>query len=139
MILLISDFHKHKKNVLALIKKYQPTFTICCGDGEVNEDFYFENNIISVLGNCDNNDFPLAKIIEIYGKKAIITHGHLFNVCFDLERLYLMAKENDCEYVFYGHTHVQSIVSHDNITFVNPGSMIDNKYAIILEDEIILK
>ena len=53
MILVISDYHKNEDKVLSLIKKYNPEYILCCGDGESEDDFYKNNNIISVKGNCD--------------------------------------------------------------------------------------
>ena len=131
MILIISDYHKREDLVIDLIKKYTPTYTICCGDGESDLSFYEENNIISVKGNCDLPNLPHVKILEIEGRKILVTHGHLYNVHFDIFKLYLLAKENDCEYVLFGHTHIQMIEEYEGKTFINPGALKDGNYAII--------
>ena len=68
-----------------------------------------------------------------------MTHGHLYNVIFGMDRLYYLAKENNCNLVLYGHTHIQKMEEHDGIIFLNPGSVLDNNYAIVLEDKIFLK
>ena len=65
MILVISDYHKNEEAVLALIKKYNPDHILCCGDGESEDKFYLENNIISVKGNCDFANLELVKVVEI--------------------------------------------------------------------------
>lgn len=131
MILIISDYHKREDLVVDLIKKYNPTYTICCGDGESDLSFYEENNIISVKGNCDLANLPHVKILEIEGRKILVTHGHLYNVHFDIFKLYLLAKENDCECVLFGHTHIQMIEEYEGKTFINPGALKDGNYAII--------
>ena len=72
MILIISDYHKKEKAVLDLIDKYHPCYILCCGDGESNIEFYEDNNIISVAGNCDYANLPLVKNIEIENMKIFI-------------------------------------------------------------------
>ena len=34
---------------------------------------------------------------------------------------------------------IQKMEEHDGIIFLNPGSVLDNNYAIVLEDKIVLK
>lgn len=139
MILIISDYHKREDKVLELIRKYNPTHTICCGDGESDEEFYTKNNIISVKGNCDYINLPLLSVIEIEGKRILVTHGHLYNVHFDIFKLYMLAKENNANYVLYGHTHNQMVEEYEGITFINPGALKDGNYALLDNFNIILR
>lgn len=138
MILVISDYHKKEEAVLSLIEKYNPDYVLCCGDGESEEAFYKKNNIIGVKGNCDYINLPLVKVVDIEGKKILLTHGHLYDVYFDIYKLYLLAKENNVNYVCYGHTHVQDMEEYEGIIFINPGALKDGNYALIKNDEIIL-
>ena len=139
MILIISDYHKQEEKVLELINKYNPSHIFCCGDGESEEEFYQVNNIISVRGNCDYINLPLVRVIEIEGRKILMTHGHLHNVHFDIFKLYLLAVENGVSYVLYGHTHNQILEEYEGITFINPGALKDGSYALIDNWNIILK
>lgn len=139
MILIFSDYHKNEKAVLDLIEKYKPQYILCCGDGESDDSFYLDNNIISVKGNCDYANLPAIKLLEIGDMKIVMTHGHYYNVYFDTFKLYLLAKEHQRNYVLYGHTHEQIIDEYEGITFINPGALKDGHYAIINGDEIILK
>ena len=139
MILIVSDYHKKEAEVLSLIKKYNPKYTLCCGDGESHDEFYLKNEIISVKGNCDYANLPLVKVIEIKGKKFLLTHGHLYDVYFDIFKLYLLAKEHNADYVLYGHTHMQLLEEYEGVTFINPGALKEGNYALIDENEIILK
>lgn len=139
MILIISDYHKNEEAVLNLKNTYKPQYTLCCGDGESDDSFYLENEIISVKGNCDYANLPLVKIVEIKEKKFLLVHGHLHDVYFDIFKLYLLAKENNAEYVLYGHTHQQYLEEYQGVTFINPGALKDGNYALINENEIILK
>ena len=139
MILVISDYHKRENAVLDLINQYRPDYTLCLGDGESEEGFYKENNIISVKGNCDYTNLPLIKVIEIDGMRILMTHGHLHNVYFDIFKLYLLAKEQNATHVLYGHTHMPIIEDYEGVIFVNPGALKDGNYAIIDNNEIVLK
>lgn len=139
MILVISDYHKREKAVIDLIKEHNPTYILCCGDGESEMNFYKENNIISVRGNCDYVNLPLSQILNIENKKILMTHGHLYDVHFDIFKLYLLAKESEVDYVLYGHTHQQLLLEYEGIKFINPGALKDGQFALIVEDKIIMK
>lgn len=139
MILIISDYHKHERRVLELIEKYNPEYTLCCGDGESKDSFYQENNIISVKGNCDLANLELVKLIDIDEYKIVMVHGHNHNVYFDTYKLYLLAKEHGRNMVLYGHTHIAEIDEYDGVTIINPGALKEGNYAIINEGKIELK
>ena len=139
MILIISDYHKREDKVLDLIAKYNPTHILCCGDGESEDEFYTKNNIISVKGNCDYANLPLVEIVEVEGKRILMTHGHLYNVYFDIFKLYMLAKEHSATYVLFGHTHNQMVEEYEDITFINPGALKDDNYALLDNFNVILK
>lgn len=80
--------------------------------------------IISVRDNCDVSS-PAEEDVFLnspYGK-ILFTHGHTHRVKSGILDLALFAKERDCRYVFYGHTHVAAEDEHDGISLVNPGSL----------------
>ena len=139
MILVISDYHKQEEKVLNLISTINPTHIICCGDGESEMEFYTKNNIISVKGNCDYIDLPLLTMIEIEGKRILVTHGHWYNVYFDTFKLYMLGKEKGADVVLYGHTHNQMVEEYDGITFINPGALKDDNYALLDNFNVILR
>lgn len=139
MILVISDYHRHENDVLRMIDRHCPDVILCAGDGESNDEFYVENKIKSVAGNCDFARLPNVRIEEVGHYRILLTHGHLYNVIFGIDRLYYLAKENNCNLVIYGHTHIQKCEEYDGITFLNPGSVLDYNYALIDEEKIILK
>ena len=139
MILIISDYHKKENKVLDLIKEHTPNLILCLGDGESDDKFYLDNNIISVKGNCDYANLPLVKVHEYKGKRFLMVHGHLHNVYFDVFKLYLLALEHNVDYVLYGHTHIQQVEEYEGITFVNPGALKEDKYILFKDEEFILK
>ncbi|AIS51803.1 phosphoesterase [Thermoanaerobacter kivui] len=76
-----------------------------------------------VKGNCD---FPtkdeLEKIIEIEGKKILLTHGHRYYVKYEYQTILEKGRELGVDAVFFGHTHIPMISRHQDILLLNPGS-----------------
>lgn len=138
MILIISDYHHRENKVLDLIEKYHPDRIFCLGDSESEMWFLDQNNILAVKGNCDYIDLPINRIIEVDGKRFLLTHGHQYGVRFSLDRLYYLALENKADYVLYGHTHYQKLEIIDGITFLNPGALLNDKYALYEDGKITL-
>lgn len=139
MILIISDYHKKEEKVLSLISKHKPDLVLCLGDGESKDEFYLDNNIISVKGNCDFANLPLVKVLDYNNKRFLMVHGHLHSVYFDVFKLYMLALEHNADYVLYGHTHIQVVEEYEGVTFVNPGALKDGNYILLNDEEFILK
>ena len=133
MVLIISDYHKRENKVIELIEKHKPERIFNLGDSESEPEFLDRYNILSVKGNCDYIDLPLVIKLKYHDINILMTHGHLHGVRYDLLRLKLLAKENDINYVFYGHTHIQKKEIIDGILFLNPGSLLNNHYALMDE------
>lgn len=124
---VISDTHRYTWVIEAAIKKLENSdLIIHLGDNvqDVKEiSKYYKGPIINVKGNCDFAvDVPSEKIEIVEGKKLFITHGHRYDVKYDLSRLRYRALEVQADIVLFGHTHVSKIAFEDGIWFVNPGS-----------------
>ena len=67
----------------------------------------------------------------------LLTHGHAYNVNYDLTGLMYKAMEEDCKAVFFGHTHRCMQDEANGIRFINPGSLTQPRdgsggsYAIV--------
>lgn len=139
-ILLISDSHGARQELLDLFEKYKGFEIIHCGDYEIDESILMKYNVHFVPGNCDRKSIasPL-KCLEIDYKKIFITHGHLYNVKFTYDLIVYKALEAQVDYCFFGHTHRHTVFKEEGITFVNPGSMAfarEKTYVTIIDDEI---
>ena len=124
---VISDTHGHKQMVKKVMQVLNHMdLIIHLGDNveDVKEiEKFYHGNIINVRGNCDFTvDVPPERIEIIEGKKFLITHGHRYNVKYDLSRLRYRALEEEADIVLFGHTHISEIAYEDGIYFVNPGS-----------------
>jgi putative phosphoesterase len=82
-----------------------------------NIDFRF------VRGNNDYaSNAPIFQIIDTDKARIFLTHGNRYGVYGGLNSLFLTAKENDCNVVLFGHTHIPLEDYEDGVYFLNPGS-----------------
>lgn len=129
-ILVISDVHGHRDLLDRILKEYNDVdMKIYLGDFQMsisNQREYSKMFDYVVTGNCDyTNVSPITEIVEIYGKKVFITHGHYFGSLMqkiDFSTLYKKAKKNDCEVILHGHDHIAVVETELGITRFNPGS-----------------
>ncbi len=98
-----------------------------CGD-------YFEDIVKSmdgsetpyngVSGNVDMvKRAPNELEIEVSGVKLYMTHGHLYDVKYSLNRLYYRSIEVGADVCLFGHTHIATVVQHEGLVMMNPGSV----------------
>lgn len=131
-ILITSDIHKNLRKLEKFLKKHSPfDYHLDAGDANLSSDLLKSMNIISVKGNTDFfSNLPLEITLEIDSKKILIIHGHTLKVKRTKDLLYNYAKNSNIDICIYGHTHVQQLEIINEIIFINPGSILDNKYAI---------
>lgn len=145
--LIFSDSHgeyRYLKKALSLHPDAEVVFFL--GDGlSAVEDIARddENRMwISVRGNCDfsniflNREALPAEEINLMGKKIFLTHGHLYGVKTDLDRLSSAAESRGADIVLFGHTHIPYLnyVSAENPHYLfNPGSIKEfpHSYGIL--------
>lgn len=154
--MIISDVHGgiyELNKVLEIYRKEKYDTLIFLGDlfnygidpnkiDVVNRLNLIKNNIIAVRGNCDSSindilfDMPYINKIKINNRKALLTHGHLFN------KSHLINMEE--ELILIGHSHIYNIELIENKIFINPGSISksrngENSFAVIDENNIYIK
>ena len=84
----------------------------------------FRVPMYSVRGNCDFfASEPVETVIELEGKRLLLTHGHNYNVKLTYQLLMYRALELRCDAALFGHTH-QAYASYDGgVLMFNPGSV----------------
>ncbi|MCT4543479.1 MAG: metallophosphoesterase [Vallitalea sp.] len=127
-ILVISDTHGNLSNVIKIINTIKDLDRIIhLGDNEKDaEELEFSYNypIDYVIGNCDfNSPAPQEKILEFYGQKILITHGHYYNVKWEYDTILKAAINKNVNVILFGHTHVSMMKSSNGVTLFNPGSI----------------
>lgn len=127
-ILVVSDTHGNES---ALIRSYgmagETDLLIHLGDGEKDTDLLlpvYEDNIIKVSGNCDIGSTAQRELLlELDGKRVLITHGDRYYVKSGLERLFQHGRTVSADIVLYGHTHMARADIDGNMLVLNPGAL----------------
>ncbi len=127
-ILIVSDTHRHDKNLIRVLEKVSPIdCLIHLGDAEGSEDY------IRRLADCPvhivggNNDFfcdlPREEEFQLGKYWVFITHGHQYYVSMDMRELREEAILRGADIVMFGHTHRPYLEIGDEVTLINPGSL----------------
>lgn len=86
----------------------------------------------AVAGNCDV--FPTAPrelTLTVEGFRILLTHGDRYGVKRSLSRLSFRARAAEADIVLYGHTHIPSVDRDGPILFINPGALMNGRYALL--------
>ena len=129
-VLLLSDTHGNLSGMQKALEKYglDADYVVHCGDGTRGEAGWLRDNIsnaevVCVRGNCDfTSELKDVEFIDIFSKRVMVTHGHLFGVKYGLENLSYKAEEEGVDIVFFGHTHNCTDEKVGNTRMINPGS-----------------
>jgi len=144
-ILVISDTHGDIKKAEEVIKKNRNDIDLIIHLGDYFRDAQKLSTIFPdipieyIYGNSDFmiDNVPAEKVLEYYGKKILLTHGHRYSVKWDYSKLEKKAEEMHLDMLLFGHTHVADMMEKSGCYFINPGSISDPRsdssesYAII--------
>lgn len=95
-------------------------------DDMKNYAHVLKDKLYRVHGNCDWGN-QKDVIVNIEGHKIFATHGDQYSAKQGVDKLIQKAKQEDCDVVFYGHTHVAEIKNQDGVLLINPGTL--QKYS----------
>ncbi len=126
-IAVFSDSHGSSKGMVKAVREYEPEQIIHLGDGNADlralEREFPRIPICAVSGNCDRDCLESEyKVIKLGTLKAFITHGHRYNVRYDIRTLLFAADCNECQLAMYGHTHRAGFEQIEGIFVLNPGT-----------------
>lgn len=129
-ILLLSDTHGDIRTLSKALEKFgrNADIIVHCGDGTRGDAQFIIDNckhcmVLCVKGNCDFGTMMKdIEFLNICNHKIMITHSHLFNSKMGLANLSYKAEENDCDMVFFGHTHIPTDETLGNVRLINPGT-----------------
>lgn len=124
-IVVISDSHGSIRNLDSLLSRIgQPDALWHLGDCTEDAPVLAERlncGFVSVRGNCDPfSPMPLTETVDWHGMRFLLLHGHTVG-----GRLNLVcaAKERQANVVLFGHSHVASIETAQDVLLINPGSL----------------
>ncbi len=130
-ILVISDTHGKIDRVIEVYKKLVQEapldMLVHCGDlfGDAQEiRARLGVPMLAVKGNCDGCfDSESYGILETEFGNILVTHGHMEDVHFNMQKLFYRAQEMGCIGAFFGHTHRSVFVETGGVYLLNPGSI----------------
>lgn len=139
-IVLCSDNHGDRKTIDIILARHpKADYYLHCGDSEFTQDML--RPFASVRGNNDYDySFPKERVVTTPLHNIFMTHGNLYHA--NVSLMAQRAKEEDCDIVFFGHTHSFYNNVVDGVYFVNPGSTFYNRdmsepcYALIDIDDV---
>ena len=77
---------------------------------------------------------PLQKLLDIQGKKLLLSHGHIWQVKSGYETALAAARQQGADLVLFGHTHRAYCVQEpDGLWVLNPGAARDS-YGVVTID-----
>ena len=128
-ILVVSDTHGNNTNLRKAVANMGGSLDLMVHLGYIMCSLDVIREIAGcpveiVKGNCDSfPDIQSARLIDIAGHKAFITHGHLYGGNWGIGTMKDIAKENGAEIVMFGHTHEPMVDKTPGMTVINPGSL----------------
>lgn len=123
-VLIMSDSHGLREEILEIRERHQADFVIHCGDSELEADAKELEGVLTVAGNCDFEPRLLnEQKKDLNGLTFFVVHGHLHNVKTNLMNLSYRAEEMNANIVCFGHTHIAGAEKVDQKLFINPGSI----------------
>ena len=128
-VIVCSDSHGRREILQKALVRYPCDAVIHLGDHQKDMlSIILPENIRveSVRGNCDIGGDE-EKLIELEGKKVLITHGHRYGVKGSLDALKSRMKETGADIVLYGHTHVPEYEFYGRGLLLNPGALCGNR------------
>lgn len=82
-----------------------------------HKDFVF------VRGNTDFITYKEERVVSAGGYRLFCTHGHNYNVSWELDSVIRRAHSKRCKIVLFGHTHVYKTECINGMYIMNPGSL----------------
>ncbi|GGG27990.1 phosphoesterase [Lysinibacillus alkalisoli] len=137
-LIVMSDSHRSAAVIEQVKAKHPQATYIHCGDSELPFDHEALIGITIVKGNCDvDPHYSLEQVLLYEGQKVLIVHGHQHHVNQSPLSLVYRAQEVGASLVCFGHTHCAGFEQYDNVTLLNPGSLVKSRnelpegYAIV--------
>lgn len=124
---VFADTHTNTALMVEAVRRCRPDLVIHLGDHDRDADILRTEfpglPLYTVQGNCDiASAAPLRDIVPLGPVKALITHGHQYNVKWSLDSLVYAAQEAGVQIVMFGHTHEAYNGEIGGVKVLNPGT-----------------
>lgn len=138
---VVSDSHDHGvwlERYLDLCRreKYDAVFHLGDYDSDARWlERRLDVPLISVAGNCDMFSDRPRMVRAAYGPHRLLAvHGHLQDVKYGYDKLSYYAEEQNATIALFGHTHRPYVGWAGSVLLVNPGALMDGRYAELTLD-----
>ena len=125
---VIGDTHGSREALKKIMQVFEGVELFIHTGDHWQDGVYLEQQtgtpVFTVKGNCDRGERDSELLFTLKGKKFFLTHGHLSGVKYGLQRLAYRAEELGVNYCIFGHTHFPVIDRYEQITMLNPGSIV---------------
>ena len=131
LIAIVGDFHypERNKNLVLLeeLEKTSPDLIIGTGDYTIRKVINVLEKISKFKGVCGNVDtaeieLPKTLLLNIKGFKIAVFHSKEIYPRGDLYGIYNFWKEENPDFIIFGHTHKPCFAFMENCYLINPGS-----------------
>ena len=135
-IALISDTHGNYPLALHALEQSGQHFDLIIHLGDGRGDLEMIAPALggiptrTVAGNTDfwTDSEERELLINLEGRTILATHGDMYRVKFGLDQLIARASDLKADVALYGHTHHAQILTVNNITLINPGSLAKREF-----------
>ena len=138
---IVSDSHDRGvwlERYLALCKREKYDMVFHLGDYDSDARWLerrLETPLIAVAGNCDMYSKRARMAKASFGTHRLLAvHGHLQDVKYGYEKLSYYAEEQQAGIALFGHTHQPYTGWVGGIMLINPGALMDGRYAELTLD-----
>ncbi|MBD1371819.1 metallophosphoesterase [Hazenella sp. IB182357] len=122
-ILVLSDSHGQRDQVLKIMENVGADHVIHCGDVCTDGEEFEDTPITVVKGNCDWSPFPEETIWEAEPLRILVTHGHDYQVKRTPIPLSYRCEEVGAQIACFGHSHFPFCEKIGDVLLINPGSI----------------
>jgi putative phosphoesterase len=126
---VVSDSHRALDALWTAVEAMLPVNAILhAGDETADAQWLAERCPVQVRGVAGNWDrpsqpFPLEQVLDEFGARIYLTHGHRLGVKEGLDELVRRARQLGARIAVYGHTHRFHLAVSEGILILNPGSL----------------
>lgn len=126
-IAVFSDTHGRTRGMLRAIRDEQPDLVFHLGDNDRDAQSILRQNpvqaLLVVCGNCDYySEEPEVREVTLEGVHFYATHGHRYQVKYDLEPILNAGHFAGANVVLFGHSHRAVCRQVGDIWLINPGT-----------------
>lgn len=126
-IAVFSDTHGDIAHMEQVVHRERPDLVLhlgdLCRDFEELQARMPSQIMQNVCGNCDGFTMtPDQRILQVEGKRILMTHGHRYHVKSSYTSAVFAAREAQADILLFGHTHIACCEEVDGLWLLNPGA-----------------